>query len=85
MKLVKLLAILLLLHSATLVNAQLIKWSKGRPLIWDDFKGLPDKNNPHDAMTMCRTGYSFNCKHVDSLFIVNFKVTGGFDPRYHGR
>jgi hypothetical protein len=81
MKLIKTLVILLLLHSATLANAQIIKWSKDRPLTWADFQGPPDKSSPYDASTSFYTGYSFYCKHVDSLYIINFKLNGGFDTQ----
>ncbi len=81
MKPVTIVLLLLLLHSSVLVKAQIIKWDKNRRLTWDDFKGKPDVNSPNDAVTRCSTSYSFYCKHTDSVYIITFKIRGGFDTQ----
>lgn len=40
-----------------------VSWSVNRRLSWEDFKGLPDENNPHHALTAANLAVNANCKN----------------------
>jgi predicted secreted Zn-dependent protease len=43
------------------IASEQITWSPERRLTWDDFKAVPDQNNPHHAITAANLAVDANC------------------------
>ncbi|GAB3529943.1 hypothetical protein GCM10027443_09850 [Pontibacter brevis] len=48
-----------------------VTWSDNRRLSWDDFRGTPDDNNPHHALTAANLAVNANCKNQGFTYQVN--------------
>jgi len=54
-------------------NDEIIYWDKKRKLTWDDFKGQPDAENPHAAISS--VGFEFNYEYENDERKTKIKVT----------
>lgn len=79
MRFLKLIVLLFLTLSETLVEAQVIKWQENRPLIWTDFKGKPDYGSGTVAVTYRKIIYDYKCEIRDSIYLVTFTLGCLFD------
>lgn len=54
-----------------------------RPLVWADFAGEPDGNNPYFAYTFWNIGYRFTGARFtgDAALLEGFELTLQFDPK----
>ena len=48
-----------------------VSWSVNRRLSWEDFKGNPDHNNPHHALTAANLAVNAVCKDKGFTYQVN--------------
>ncbi|WP_233555542.1 DUF922 domain-containing protein [Pontibacter oryzae] len=48
-----------------------VVWSESRRLTWEDFKALPDNDNPHHALTAANLAVNAKCKDGKFTYIVN--------------
>ncbi|MFD3003307.1 DUF922 domain-containing protein [Pontibacter toksunensis] len=48
-----------------------VSWSVNRRLSWEDFRGRPDDDNPHHALTAANLAVNANCKDQGFTYQVN--------------
>lgn len=48
-----------------------VSWSVNRRLSWEDFRGMPDDDNPHHALTAANLAVNANCKNQGFTYEVN--------------
>ncbi len=52
-------------------NNEQLTWSAHRRLTWEDFKGQPDEENKHHALTAANLAVNAKCKDNQYTYIVN--------------
>lgn len=61
-------------QQTNLPGAEVIYYSYARPLVWNDFKGVPDNNSPAAAITASGFGYKADMKNSGNSGQVNIGV-----------
>ncbi|MDB5159521.1 MAG: hypothetical protein JWR50_4228 [Mucilaginibacter sp.] len=79
MRLLKLITLLILFISPTLLKAQAIEWQQDRPLTWNDFNGRPDYQSRYGAVSYWNIVYNYSPEYRDCSYIINFKIRNLFD------
>ena len=75
----KLIVLLILIISPTLIKAQVIKWKEDRPLVWSDFKG--NLGFGWSATTNTQTNYSYKVLNIDCTYQITFDIETDFYPK----
>lgn len=52
------------------VKAEQLAWSPDRRLNWEDFRGIPDSENPHHAVTAANLAVDAKCRNNEIVYEV---------------